>query len=361
MLGQVRGGDTKSRLENVTMGAVQQQAHLPGTEDLSTQPLGIDPLQSSESAGQAPIKGQGNLDDDPPQLSNVLTASAGNNNSLDISSVQPSDVTELKPTNGRDIATTGLSSIAAPAEPQAPPCHLLDRLAAEIRAMIYEELLLSPVLICNAHKLIGPKRSLILQSNKPIANVDSTFLRTCRKIYNEARPILYGSNWFGWTKITHLENFAYDGLPDLYGLTTCGLRKERYGRLSEIRNVSLCLDKQYSYQILREDVAGSWMGFLVGRGWKHAAFPSVQRLSLDFSYWNLTSSEEHALVVKPFIDCFRKSGGLQELNSRNISYEKNLEDLKYGLVKDGGRFVVMGSEDDCIVNCIVRKDGRGAK
>ncbi len=63
-----------------------------------------------------------------------------------------------------------------------------------------------------ANKLIGDKRSVLLSDHNPISDVSATLLRTCRMVYNEALPILYGRNVFIFSSPAAIDNFRDSGI-----------------------------------------------------------------------------------------------------------------------------------------------------
>ena len=75
-------------------------------------------------------------------------------------------------------------------------CPLFTTIPVEIRHLIYRELLTTPEPIDRAHKQLGSKETAMLDQYQKIPNLDAPILRTCRTIYNEALPILYGLNTF---------------------------------------------------------------------------------------------------------------------------------------------------------------------
>ncbi|KAL8659107.1 MAG: hypothetical protein Q9202_007282 [Teloschistes flavicans] len=91
------------------------------------------------------------------------------------------------------------------------PLSLLT-LPVEIRTMIYHELLVSAQCIRKPHKLVCNKKSIMLDSIKPVRDIDSAVLRVCRSVYNEALPILYGKNTFEFCKPRKLRDFSHAGL-----------------------------------------------------------------------------------------------------------------------------------------------------
>ncbi len=93
-------------------------------------------------------------------------------------------------------------------------CPLLYAIPLEIRFIIYDHLLVSASSISTkqANKLLGGKRSILLSDHNPISDISATLLRTCRKVYNEALPILYGRNVFSFPNPEAIEKFRDRGI-----------------------------------------------------------------------------------------------------------------------------------------------------
>ena len=52
----------------------------------------------------------------------------------------------------------------------------------------------------------------MLDNYKPIPDIDAALLRTCRMIYSEALPMLYGLNTFQFSSGSSLRHFQNQGL-----------------------------------------------------------------------------------------------------------------------------------------------------
>lgn len=77
--------------------------------------------------------------------------------------------------------------------------------------MIYRHVLVSSDRINRAHDLIGYK-TLVANNHHPISNIDSRIMQTCRLIYEETLPILYGENIFEFSSSNSISHFADAGL-----------------------------------------------------------------------------------------------------------------------------------------------------
>ena len=91
-------------------------------------------------------------------------------------------------------------------------CPLFFAIPVEIRHMIYHHILTTLEPIEKAHKHLGSKDTALLDNYKPIPNIDATILRTCRMIYNEALPILYGQNTFTFSSANSIRSFQSKSL-----------------------------------------------------------------------------------------------------------------------------------------------------
>lgn len=91
-------------------------------------------------------------------------------------------------------------------------CPLFFAIPVEIRHMIYQHILTTLEPIEKAHKHLGSKDTALLDNYKPIPNIDATILRTCRMIYNEALPILYGQNTFTFSSANSIRCFQSKSL-----------------------------------------------------------------------------------------------------------------------------------------------------
>ena len=85
-------------------------------------------------------------------------------------------------------------------------------------------------------------------------------------------------------------------------------------------------------------------------------FPALEKLTLDFTEWQLTENEgllvgyplpiwiiratNTACKVKPFVKKLGESGGLQELTLKGVKHLDTIKQFREGLVKEGGTFKV---------------------
>ena len=198
-------------------------------------------------------------------------------------------------------------------------------LPPEVRAMIYRKLLISPDRIDNPAYRVGLKRieHKMLGTYAPVAGLDSTILRVCRTVYDEALPVLYGENTFCFPGPDTMATFKSVGLVEKHSRSltsqTCGipkltgvefhpnhklyfgLRNNHCGRLTLIRKISIQMSTKRDYLYLRQDIremrkliCHEWLDFLVGRSdtWNgRVHFPVLESLELDFSDWRLGQDE----------------------------------------------------------------------
>ena len=91
---------------------------------------------------------------------------------------------------------------------------LFATLPAELRIKLYRNLLVSKGRLLQPNKLINEnalkfrfKKDGDRENGLPSPDIDSTFLRCCRRIYEEALPVLYRENTFKFCEANELSNF----------------------------------------------------------------------------------------------------------------------------------------------------------
>ncbi|KAI4203671.1 MAG: hypothetical protein LQ350_001672 [Teloschistes chrysophthalmus] len=261
----------------------------------------------------------------------------------------------LKPSTKQLPTPPALDTLST--ESGQKPLSLLT-IPVEIRTMIYHELLVSAQCIKKPHKLVCNKKSIMLDSLKPVRDIDSAVLRVCRSIYNEALPILYGKNTFEFSKPRKLRDFSHAGLDRR--ITKFALREAETGRFTLIRSIILRLGhdrKPYVWQHHgttqapdRKKIWSHWYQYFFNEGdnrseydWSlvpclSSNFPALDKLELDFTDWQLGAQD--AIRVEPFIAKFGRSPGLSCAVIKGVLNRTNLEELRTGLVKPGGTFTV---------------------
>ncbi|MDI1486492.1 MAG: hypothetical protein OHK93_005722 [Ramalina farinacea] len=236
-------------------------------------------------------------------------------------------------------------------------CPLFTAIPVEIRHLIYRELLTTPEVIDQAHKQLGNKESAMLEHYKPIPGIDSPILRTCRLIYIEALPILYGLNTFHFSSaqcIRHFQNHGLSTFPlDLKvdNVLAFNFKSATTGRLQMIRSLVLELKSDYrvytrntNVSYTRDNIWRDWSislfnddrDSIYGWGSNNLSFPQLEKLTLDFTEWQLT--ENDGVLVKPFIKKLRPSDGLHELVLKGYKHQPTIEQFRSGLVREGGMF-----------------------
>lgn len=115
-----------------------------------------------------------------------------------------------------------VAELATAAQPETiitvDPCLLFSKWPLELRELVYEFLLVAGV-VTHPERLVEYKLVTLVynESEQPFSNlgIDSTILRTCRKVYNEALPILYGRNRFSFSSPEAIKAFRVQGLVDV--------------------------------------------------------------------------------------------------------------------------------------------------
>ena len=100
-------------------------------------------------------------------------------------------------------------------------CAFLIKWPLEIRRLVYHELVVVGS-IRHPDELVEAKMTDLVVSNATSRlGIDANILRTCRRIYNETLPMLYGENNFIFRTPSAIETFRDRGLvivPRMYWL-----------------------------------------------------------------------------------------------------------------------------------------------
>lgn len=276
----------------------------------------------------------------------------------------------------------GPSSLPPPPKAQVPhrksayqsaSCPFLEVFPLEIRRLIYQHLLHTPLTI-RGGELVEDACSTVIVPDKPppamALGIDSAFLRICRKVYSEALPILYQENRFTFTQVSMLRIFRSKGLPEKgqKGLSKSlclrqkpifGFRAQPQGRLSLLRNVHLKFEHNPRYSSLRGThglatgdadservnlkIQDRWADFLGEEMYDqlkgYVAFPALRRLVLDFSDWKLKRDE--GLRIRAFVDKFRGKEGLRMLRTVGLRHEPTIELMRQRMLGSGGVMEVL--------------------
>lgn len=166
-----------------------------------------------------------------------------------------------------------------------PRCLFLET-PAEIRHMIYQELLVSPESLSSPNK----------RNKRENYDINPTILRTCLFVYRESLPVLYTKNRFSFRSIKDIKIFGHHQIfldsPDNHTpLRTFNFRPAPYGRLTIIRMVVLkMVSDRCAYDFgnrHREMLLAQWRGFAYllpcGICDESLGFPALESLLLDFS------------------------------------------------------------------------------
>lgn len=164
----------------------------------------------------------------------------------------------------------------------------LKRLPTEVRLLIYDFLLQSPVPIHRPHLHLSSYTGLPDYVLRPVKGIDARLLRTCKLFHCEGMPILYRNQ------------FVFDGpcqIAEFFGEHD----RERLGcwRTQRLTSVKLVIGRQlemrdryrnywtesiFSYRKTARQIACP----LLSRNGAANYFRSLRELELDFTVWNLT-------------------------------------------------------------------------
>jgi len=96
---------------------------------------------------------------------------------------------------------------------QQEQCAFFNDFPQEVRDIIYRCLLKQKPMIVEPDRLVELRNtSMVLPVPRPRTSLDATILRTCRRIYKEALPILYSENWFCFDNAAAIKTFSVRGL-----------------------------------------------------------------------------------------------------------------------------------------------------
>lgn len=177
---------------------------------------------------------------------------------------------------------------------------LFGKLPFELRTTVWEVTLISDYIV-TAHTFIAPYKSILVNTNPPVGDIDAAILRTCRAIYHEALPLLYDSTLFLFRSVTEIENFRSCRLPRLDSTNLrmgCifGFKAELHGRLVFLRRVYMSLDADHTAApddrdsfSCRKTPWPAWLNFFEpeNKEDENLAFPALEELTLDFGHWTM--------------------------------------------------------------------------
>ncbi|CAD6564026.1 MAG: hypothetical protein ASARMPRED_002656 [Alectoria sarmentosa] len=215
-------------------------------------------------------------------------------------------------------------------------CPLFSVVPVEIRHMIFHHLLATAEPIEKPHKHLGSKETALLDNYNPIPQIDSTILRTCRVIYSEALPILYGQNTFEFSSANAIRSFQS---KSLIGYPLVNLNAEyRWHSPIGVNGTRGAPNRDHIWRDWSTTLFSESDDLCPWGGRNGLGFPALEKLTLDFSEWQLTDSE--GLLVKPFLKKLGESGGLNELVLKGVKHQPTIDQFRAGLVKEGGTFRV---------------------
>ncbi|KAG7005195.1 hypothetical protein G7Y79_00021g050620 [Physcia stellaris] len=240
---------------------------------------------------------------------------------------------------------------------EQPESPFFNKLPAEIRSSVYQYLLRSnrDRILIRTTRLMSPavielvRKKVYSDDSESLDFMDATILRTCRRIYQEALPMLYGDNLFQFYTPAELNLFKTHSIMKNDAAKKKGsnmpifnLHPSPQGRLSWIRRLALRFsDDIFHQQEQYHSYMGDWRDCLYeafdANGLEYLCFPSLEQLMLNFRYWRL--EKDDWVPVKPFALKFRGKFGLKLLMIVGMENEENLERYKRALLKDGGEFV----------------------
>ncbi|KAL2056133.1 hypothetical protein ABVK25_003776 [Lepraria finkii] len=84
-------------------------------------------------------------------------------------------------------------------------------------------------------------------------------------------------------------------------------------------------------------------------------------MDIGLSDWELTAAEGDSLSLQSIIKKLNKPGGLKRLTIKGIKEEQNLWDLRDGLVKEGGRFVLLDEIDRAVIDVVHKSCSQAAR
>ncbi|MCJ1281396.1 hypothetical protein MMC26_000715 [Xylographa opegraphella] len=165
-----------------------------------------------------------------------------------------------------------LQSEIAPPEANSQPQSRFMWLSQELRNQVYELVLVSSGPIIEPHRQMSEKRD---DATTRIGDINSSLVMTCRLIYAEAMPVLYGTlNTFQFTHPTNIRLFS----------TAEGRRPADY-----IQRVALVLSKPYLQGFKgRAAEAKDWVDSLFSMfNTERMLLPRLEELELDLTSWKM--------------------------------------------------------------------------
>ena len=129
----------------------------------------------------------------------------------------------LKSTNikNKNMPVTTSVKVSKDGSDRPSQCMFFSKLPPEVRALVYRRVLTTTALLNAGAEIEKVTYTLITDDNDPshTSNIDSALMRTCRKMYQETLPVLYGENKFVFRRPEDLEAFR-EGNLDTTGRET---------------------------------------------------------------------------------------------------------------------------------------------
>ena len=121
--------------------------------------------------------------------------------------------TSLKRANAKKKIATAVE-VSNSASDRPSQCMFFSKLPPEIRILVYRQILTTKAVLNAGAEIKKMTRSLTTDDNDPshISNINSAVMQTCRKMYQETLPVLYGENKFGFRTPEDLEAFREGNL-----------------------------------------------------------------------------------------------------------------------------------------------------
>ncbi|KAL8784193.1 MAG: hypothetical protein Q9195_009140 [Heterodermia aff. obscurata] len=255
------------------------------------------------------------------------------------------------------------------------------KLAKDVRVMIYEELLsglrFGPILA--GLWLQQQETSIILDLKHravgyPRVSIDATILRTCMLAYTEAALVLYSHNTISFNNASQIADFRSKGLSKvIVGQNSdqsqktemvFTLQPKSLGRLSNIVHLYLIFTQQPDLERAapwhnenRELIMEAWSSLLFQERQRDESerfsFPALNFLALDFEPFKLKTLWLACQLgvaanndqVRPFARLFERSSLLERVYIIGVTYKPTIRKLRACLLPNGGVFKIFNWKD----------------
>ena len=157
------------------------------------------------------------------------------------------------------------------------------RLPYDIRIIIYRMVLLS------AHPFVNPHMLLLDNFDGtilPPGDINSSFIKTCRSVYQEASPTLY-QNRFMFEETVGVVKFTVERMKRINNLRlVIGQEAPSYDRLPRLAQKAKLWCQWHQGVFQTRDSLQSWQ-----KNTTASCFDNIRVLELDFSLWKLKKEE----------------------------------------------------------------------